>query len=94
MAVTIDGRKLKRKLEGKYGAYSEPRDHWRFFWHIEGKICGGAKLSHSRKARDLPDFVVSSVAHKLGVSRDELKIMEQCRFSREQLIERLRTRSV
>ncbi|GEM_PF-6384663 len=90
MAVTIDGNRLERHLGGKYGGYTREGDHRRFFWDIDGVEYGGAKFSHGSKNKDLPDFVASSIAKKLGVNRDELKSMERCSFSKAQLLERLR----
>lgn len=90
MAVTIDAAKLARKLEGKYQAHKKSGDHWRYYWTIDGREYGGAKLSHG-KNHDLYDFVASSIARKLGITRDDLKTMEQCSFSTEALLSALRT---
>ena len=88
MAVTIDGRKLQRELGGKYGGAPDKGDHIRFFWEIGGKKYGGVKISHGVKGA-LPDFVASSIAKKLNVTRAELKEVERCTFGRERLEERL-----
>jgi len=90
MAVTIDSGKLQGKLTGKYGAYTEAGNHMRYYWDIDGKRCGGAKVSHGSKQKDLPDFVASSIARKLGVTRQELKVMESCSFDANILLQRLR----
>ena len=90
MSVTIDAGKLRRQLQGKYGGQPDKGDHLRFYWWINGKKYGGAKISHGKKKRDLPDFVASNVAAKLNVSRAELKDMETCRFGgRKELEQRL-----
>ena len=89
MAVTIDAQKLKRKLGEKYGGIPVQGDHLRFYWWIGGTKYGGAKLSHGKKDKTLPHFVASDVARKLKVSRQELKEMERCSFTREELESRL-----
>ena len=90
MAITIDKSKLRRKLGGKYGGYTKPGDHMRFFWEIDGFECGGAKISHGSKHPDLADFEASDVARSLGVTREELKVMETCSFPKGLLLQRLR----
>lgn len=89
MAITIDSDKLHRKLGGKYGGVTKSGDHYRFFWEIEGREFGGAKISRGSKSSDLPDFVAANIARKLGVTRSELKQMEGCSFSKEELLRRL-----
>ena len=90
MAVTIDAGKLERKLSGVYGATAAAGDHVRFYWWIDGKKYGGAKISRGKKnKKDLPDFVASDIAKKLSVTRAELKEMERCSFGREELEKRL-----
>lgn len=88
MAVTIDARKLSRKLGGKYGGVLTSGDHRRFYWWIHGVKYGGAKLSHSKKRKDLPGFVASDIARKLKVSKQELKEMERCTWGTREDLER------
>lgn len=89
MAVTIDAQKLRRKLEGVYGGAPDQGDHLRFYWWIDGVKYGGVKLSHSKKKKDLPDFVASDACRKLKLSRLELKEMERCSFPRDEIKQRL-----
>lgn len=89
MTVTIDANKLRRHISGKYKGIPDEGDHQRFFWEIDGKTYGGAKFSHGSKKADLPDFVASSIARKLNVTRAELKKMEGCSFNPDELWNRL-----
>lgn len=89
MTVTIDAQKLRRKLGGVYGGTPSQGDHLRFYWWIGGVKYGGVKLSHSKKKKDLPDFVASDTCRKLKVTRVELKEMEGCSFTRGELERRL-----
>lgn len=79
-------REVAKALKGKHGfRRDDDGSHiWFEYWHV-GKLIASCHYSHQAGGRDVPKFVVSSMARELGISGGQFRQALDCQLNADSL---------